>query len=188
MDENTENAETSEGEQSKGREKRLQKAVERRTVDADALDSAHEDARLVLEQTLRLFSDLSNEAFRLIRLNALVITILVAVTSQVTVRLYSNVSSVASLLLFVASTAFALAGYMTTTVNRGIDTRTFGKLTTYKLDQTEYLNWVLTLGYPKWIADGVRKTDRKEQWIRRSFVAFFAGFATLLAGILLSLY
>ena len=143
---------------------------------------------MVLEQTLHLFSDLSDKAFRLVRLNALVLTILLAITSQVRVARFVNLLSVASLLLFLASSLFALVGYMTTTIDRGISTGTFDKLTTYKLRKKEHLNWVLTLGYPKWIADGIEKVDMKEKWIRRSLVAFIAGITTLLAGILFTIY
>ena len=131
------------------RERRLRKAAEQRELDSDALERAHVDAQLVLEQTLHLFSDLSDEAFRLVRLNALVLTILLAITSQVRVARFVNLLSVASLFPFVASSLFALVGYMTTTIDRGIDTETFDKLTTYKLRKKEYLNWILTLGYPK---------------------------------------
>lgn len=170
------------------RERRLKKATEREDLDADALERAHEDAHLVLEQTLQLFSDLSDKAFRLVRLNALILTILVAVASQVRVEDYVNVFSVASVLLFVTSILFALIGYMMTTVDRGIDTATFGKLTEYKLRKSEYLNWVLTLGYPKWISDVIENVETKEQWVRRSLVAYLAGTTTLLVGILFALY
>lgn len=170
------------------RQRRLKRAAKRRDLDADALERAQEDAHLVLEQTLQLFSDLSDKAFRLVRLNALVLTILIAVASQVRVVNYVNVLSVASLLLFVTSTLFALVGYLITTVDRGIDAATFTKLTEYKLRRSEYLHWVLTLGYPKWIGDAVEKADTKEQWIRRSLVALLAGIATLLGGILFAVY
>jgi Ca2+/Na+ antiporter len=180
-------AESDDGE-STTREARLERAAKRRDFDADALERAHEDARFTLTQTLQLFSDLSGKAFRLIRLNALVITILVAVASQVRVRTYVNVLSVASLLLFVASTLFALVGYLVTTVDRGIDAATFDKLTEYKLRESEYLNWILTLGYPKWIDDVVEQIETKERWIRRSLVAFLAGITTLLVGILFGVY
>lgn len=170
------------------REERLRKAAERRELDPDALERAHEDAQLVLEQTLQLFSDLSDKAFRLVRLNALILTMLIAIASQVHVREYANTLSVAAILLFVTSSLFALVGYLSTAVDRGIHTGTFDKLTTYKLREDEYLNWVLTLGYPEWIGDAVTKAEYKEQWVRRSLVAFLAGTAALLAGILFALY
>ena len=171
-----------------GRERRLQKAAERRDHDADALERAHEDAQLTLDQTLQSFSDLSGKAFRLIRLNALVLTILVAITSQITVSRFVNVPSVASLLLFLWSGTAALFAYLTTTFNRGFEATTFEKAVKYRLRKTEYLRWVLVQGYPKWIADGAEKVNRKELWIRRSLVAFIAGITALLAGILFTLY
>lgn len=169
-------------------QRRLERAAKRRDLDADALGRAHEDAHLVLEQTLQLFSDLSDEAFRLVRLNALVVTILIGIVSQVRTPTHVNVFSVASVLLFVASALFGLAGYLITTVDRGIGTTTFAKLTEYKLRETEYLNWVLTLGYPKWIGNAVERVETKERWIRRSLVAFLAGLATLLVGIFFGVY
>lgn len=170
------------------REQRLRKAIERREFDADALERAHEDARFTAEQTLQSFSNLSDKAFRLIRLNAVVLTILVAIASQISVGRYVNVSSVASLLLFVWSALFALIGYLTTTFNRGFDASIFDKPSRYRLRETEYLNWILTRAYPKWIADGVEKVNRKERWVRRSLVAFIAGMTTLTVGILFTLY
>lgn len=157
------------------RERRLRKAAQRQDLDADALERAHEDAQFTMEQTLQLFSDLSDEAFRPVRLNAVVLTILIASASQVEVESYVNVFSVAAVFLFVGSALFALGGYLITTVHRGIDTETFDRLTAYKLREEEYLNWILTLGYPEWIESGVAKVDRKEQWLRRSLVALLAG-------------
>ncbi|WP_276301632.1 hypothetical protein [Halorussus lipolyticus] len=113
---------------------------------------------------------------------------LIAIASQVRVREYVNILSVAAILLFVTSSVCALVGYLSTAVDRGIHTGTFDKLTTYKLREDEYLNWVLTLGYPDWIGDAVTKAEYKEQWVRRSLVAFLAGTAALLAGILFALY
>jgi len=170
------------------REARLERAAKRRDFDADALERAHEDARFTLAQTLQLFSDLSGKAFRLIRLNALVITILVAVASQVRVRTYVNVLSVASVLLLLWSSLLALAAYLTTTFNRGFDAAAFDHFVGYRLREDEYLAWVLTRAYPRWIADGTVKVNRKERWIRRSLVAFIAGITTPVAGILFGLY
>ena len=171
-----------------GREQRLKKAANRPDLDADALERAHEDARFTMEQTLQSFSDLSGKAFRLIRLNALVLTILVAIASQVSVGRYVNVPSVASLLLFIGSAVFGLIAYLTTTFNKGFDETTFEKLITYRLRHQEYLKLVLVHGYPEWIADGIAKVNRKEIWVRRSLVAFIAGISTLLVGILIALY
>lgn len=180
-DDDTEDEETE-------RERRLQKAAQRRDLDPDALERVHEDAQFTMEQTLQLFSDLSGKAFRLIRLNAVVLTILVAIASQITVRRFVNVPSVASLLLFIGSAAFALFGYLTTTYNRGFDATAFERSVEYRLRQTEYLKWVLMKGYPEWIAEGAEKVNRKELWIRRSLVACIAGIATLLVGILFTIY
>lgn len=170
------------------RERRLKRVADERNLDVRALESAQADARFTLEQTLELFGDLSEKSFRLIRLNALVLTLLVAIASQVTVMRYINVSSVAAVLLFVGSALFALVGYMITAVNRGFGAMTFEKLTRYRLRKKEYLTWILTLGYPEWITDGIEKADRKERWVRRSLIAFFAGIVTLLGGILMTIY
>lgn len=169
------------------RERRLKKATEREDLDADALERAHEDAQFTMEQTLQSFSDHSGKAFRLIRLNALVLTILVAIASQTTVSRLINVPSVASILLFIWSAVFALFAYLTTTFNRGFDASTLDKPTKYRLRETEYLVWILTRAYPKWIADGAEKVNQKERWIRRSLIAFIAGITTLIVGILFTL-
>lgn len=167
---------------------RLEQASEQRNLDTEALGHAHSDAQLVLEQTLESFSNLSDKAFRLIRLNGLVVTILVAMSSQIPVEKYLNVSLVASVTSFIASASFAVVAYRIQTVDGGIRTEAFQKLTQYKLREKEYLDWVLTKGYPKWIIDGVRKTNRKDRWIRYSLFAFAIGIVTLLAGTLLTLY
>lgn len=83
---------------------------------------------------------------------------------------------------------FALFAYLTTTFHRGLNAVVFEKLFRYKLREKEYLNWILTQGYPEWIADGIEKMNRKEIWIRRSLVAFIAGITTLLVGILFTVY
>lgn len=170
------------------RERRLKKATEREDLDADALERVHEDARFTVEQTLQSFSDLSGKAFRLIRLNSIVLTILVAIASQTTVRRFVNVASVASLLLFIWSAVFALFAYLATTFNRGFDANILGKPAKYRLREAEYLTWTLSRAYPKWIADGVEKVNQKERWIRRSLVAFIAGITTLIVGILFTFY
>lgn len=170
------------------RAERLKRAKARRESDLDALELAHSDAQFTMEQTLRSFANLSGKAFRLIRLNAVVITILVAIASQVRIERYVSVLSVASLLLFISSALCALVAYLTTTFNRGFDGETFEKLVTYKVRETEYLNWVLTSGYGEWIGDSAEKVHRKERWVRLSLVAFIAGITTLLGGILLTLY
>jgi len=57
-----------------GRKRELREVAKQREPDPEALERAHSDAQLVLEQTLETFSDLSDKAFRLIRLNGLVLT------------------------------------------------------------------------------------------------------------------
>lgn len=184
---NKSKAETEDADEPCSSEQRLELASQRE-LDARALGHAHGDAQVVLEQTLQTFADLSDKAFRLVRLNGLVITILIAIASQVELKAYANIPSVASLLLFISSTLFAVLAYKIQTIDGGISTEAFQKLTAYKLREKEYLNWVLTLGYPLWITDGVRKSNQKEQWIRYSLLAFLGGIVMLLAGMLLSLY
>ncbi|MFC7079968.1 hypothetical protein [Halorussus caseinilyticus] len=171
------------------REAKLKQVAEERDLDPDALERAHSDAQLVLEQTLQTFSDLSDTAFRLVRLNGLVLTILVAVSSNVrNLRTYVNVLSVGAVLLFIGSAFFATLSYTRQTVDGGVSTDAFDKLTEYKLREDEYLNWVLTLGYPKWIENGVEKSDEKEQWIEYSLLAFLGAIMMLLGRMLLSIY
>lgn len=171
------------------REQKLKRVAEQREPDPKALQRAHSDAQLVLEQTLETFSDLSDKAFRLIRLNGLVLTVLVAVSSNVQdIQLYINTPSVSSILLFISSILFAVLGYMTRTVDGGVSTNAFDKLAEYNLREDEYLNWILTLGYPKWIDNGVEKSDTKEQWIEYSLIAFLGGITMFLAGMLFTIY
>ncbi len=92
------------------------------------------------------------------------------------------------MLLFIGSILFALFSYMIQTVDGGVSTDAFDKLTKYNLREDEYLNWVLTLGYPKWIDKGVEKRDAKERWIEYSLIAFLGGIAMLLVGMLLTIY
>lgn len=147
----------------KSREEKLLEATEQRNADPDALKHAHIDAQFVLEQTIQTFSDLSDKAFRLIRLNGLVLTILVAILSNVqNTPEYVNIPSVAAVLLFLSSTLFAIRGYMTQTFDSGVSTDVFETLRKFKLRETEYLNWILTRGYPQWIETGATKTDNKE--------------------------
>jgi hypothetical protein len=112
----------------------------------------------------------------------------IGIASQITVSRFVNVPSVASILLFLGSSAFALVAYLTTTFNRGSEASIFEKPSRYRLEETEYLHWILTRAYPKWIADGVEKVNQKERWIRRSLIAFIAGITTLVVGILFTLY
>ncbi|USZ68219.1 hypothetical protein NGM10_00400 [Halorussus salilacus] len=170
------------------RTRRLERASTNRSLDTDALAHARADAQVVLEQTIQTFTDLSDKAFRLVRLNGLVVTIVIAISSQIETKAYVNVASLASILLFICSALFAIIGYRIRTIDGGISTDAFQKLTSYKLREKEYLNWVLTLGYPKWIADGVQKTNRKERWIGYSLLAFLGGMAMLLAGTFLAIY
>lgn len=171
------------------RRDKLKRVAEERQPDPDALERGHSDAQLVLERTLETFSDLSDEAFRLIRLNGLVVTILVAVASNVReLRSFVNILSVGAVLLFIGSIFFAIVSYTIQTVDSGVSTEAFNKLTEYKLREDEYLNWVLTLGYPKWIDSGVERRDKKEEWVEYSLIAFSAGITMLLGGMLLSIY
>ena len=166
---------------------RLERAKQR-NLDPAARERAQSDAQFVLKQSLETFSGLSDKAFRLIRMTGLVSTVLVAAASQVNVANYSNTLTVGSVLLFTSSVFFAVLGYMTETVDSGVSVEVFHTLATYRLREGEYLHWILTMGYPEWIEDGIQKSDRKERWIRYSLVAFLAGLSMLVSGMLLPIY
>jgi hypothetical protein len=169
-------------------ERRLRKATQRTELDSDALRRAHEDAQFVLEKTFQMWSHHSEKAFRLIRLNAIVLTILIAVSSLVPVARYRNVATVTSLLFFIGSALLALVGYRPPNAIYGLHPNVFEKLTEYKLREGEYLNWILTLGYSAWIAEDIRRLSRNERWIRLSLIAFLIGVLTLLTGIVVATY
>lgn len=135
-----------------------------------------------------MWPHLSEKAFRLFRLNAIVLTILIAVSSLVPLARYRNVATVTSLVFFTGSALLALIGYRSPIMVYGIDPDSFEKLTTYKLREEEYLNWILTLGYSARIAEDMRRFARNERWIRLSLVAFLTGLLTLLAGIVVATY
>lgn len=168
-------------------EQRLERAKQR-DFDSAALVRAQSDAQFVLQRTLETFSELSDKAFRLIRMNGLVITVLIAAASQVNVPTYTNTLTVGSVILFIGSVFFAVLAYMTQTVDGGVNVGAFRKLATYRLKEVEYLHWILTNGYPEWIENGVEKGNRKERWIRSSLIAFLAGFTMLISGMLLTIY
>jgi cell shape-determining protein MreD len=73
-----------------------------------------------LERTLDTFGALSEMACRLIRVNALVMTILVAGASQVRTVRYLNPLTVGAVLLFVASALFAVVSYTSRRIEGGV--------------------------------------------------------------------
>lgn len=162
--------------------------VERRSLDPETLRRTHEDAKLTLRRNLETFTGLSEMAFRLVRMNALVVTIVVAAASQVRTGRYLNALTVAAVLLFVASVVLALVGYTNRRVDTGVGGPVFEKAVAYRLREDEYLEWVLTEGYARWIERAVEKSDRKERWVRYSLTAFLAGITSLTAGTVMSLY
>lgn len=162
--------------------------AQRRSLESIMLRRSRADAQLVLERVLDAFSGLSETAFRLVRMNALVLTILVATAAQVRTVRYLNTLTVASVVLFVASVVFALVGYTTRRVDLGIGPGAFEKAVAYRLREDEYLQWILTKGYGRWIERAVEKGNRRERWVRYSLTAFLAGITTLVAGTVMSLY
>lgn len=162
--------------------------VGQRRPEVRTLRRAHSDAQLVLARTLDTFADLSRLAFRLIRVNALVMTILLAGTTQVRTSYYVNVLTIGAVALFVISVLFALLSYTSRRIESGVGPAVLKIVSGYRLSEAEYLDWVLTEGYGNWIERGIAENDYREQWVRYSLVAFLAGMVALIGGTILSLY
>jgi hypothetical protein len=162
--------------------------VTRREPEAPTLRRAQADAQLVLERTLDTFTELSETAFRLIRVNSLVMTILLAGASQVRTARYLNALTVGAVVLFVVSVLFAVVSYTSRRIESGVGPDVFETAVRYRLSEAEYLDWMLSEGYGNWIERGIAENDYRERWIRYSFVAFLTGMVALIGGTILSLY
>lgn len=154
--------------------------------DIETLRRLTDDSQKVLDHQLTKFGDLSTKAIQLVQVNGLIITILVAASSQVTLTDYLNLVSGGSVVLFGISTVFAALAYRTDAIDVGHGTMVIDTTLSRGLDEGEYLHWLLSDLYPELIEDATDSVNRKGHWLSIAIRAFLAGLVTLPAGILLA--
>lgn len=165
-----------------------QEVINEREHDVATLQHAHSEAQQTLDRVLQTFPDLAGKAIQIIQLNGIVLTIIVAVSTQTAPARYSITLLTGSLLvlgmgLFLISTLAALAAYWSHSVGAGYETSSTA--IDHKLNEVEYLLWVLPK-YHALINDAKTKANRKDNLIRFSIIAFSGGLILFLTGVLLS--
>ncbi|MEE6210450.1 hypothetical protein U3A55_09800 [Salarchaeum sp. III] len=160
------------------------------SYDVAAYRRAHEDAQRTLDKKLATFDEISTNAWQLIRFNGLVVA---AIGTGLTVSKMSpvaivNAGSVAGALLLVVSTVIALWAKRKRRVTAGPGQEAFEAIEAQGLSEVQYLWWITTDQYPKWIAQAETVSARKAKRVNIATYASLLGVATLVAGILFTLY
>lgn len=161
--------------------------AKREEYDEESLRRLHQDFKFTLNQHLSGFSEISERAGRLFRFNGLVVTILIAVGSQINYNDFLNneVKSGIALLLF--SALIGLGGQLLQSVRVGTGPNDFAVHDKAKLREHEYIRWIISTGYIDWIETARRKSKRKARIVTAGYLLSIVGLILIIWGIYLVL-
>lgn len=146
---------------------REKKAVEQRDYDVEALKYAHIDLRDSANRVLDTFSHTADKAIEMVKLNGIMISILVAASTQVEEpSQYINIATWISASLFLISILLGLIDYLSRSVITGL--RTQERLIERKLTEEEYLRWVVQEEYDRWLQSLLSTHQRKARYVQAS--------------------
>lgn len=147
---------------------------------------AHSDLVRSIDHVLGTFPDIADKAIEIVKLNGLVVSILVAASTQVEdPMMYTHGLVYISAILFFISSLFGLIGYLFQNVVAGLGTHT--RLIEMKLTEEEYLQWVINDQYDDWLQEILKKQRRKALYVQVAVITFVLAISTFFIGIFLSM-
>ena len=151
----------------------------------DAMKLAYEDANRSIETSIEIHQGHSNKAIQLMKTNGLMLTIILAATSQVDISQFLNLATLAAVLSFFLSSMLAGFGYFGQDVLFGIGKDGIQSIFDKKLTKKQYLAWRLTKVYPSQIDNIQDNVDTKTTFIKLSISSLISGLILIFVGILI---
>lgn len=151
----------------------------------DALELMREDAINTVERLMRKHDAHQKKAIQMMQLNGVVISILIAGSSQIQIQNGLNFLLYLGPTLFLISAIFsgiALRGHK---LSIGLDPNQIEQHIKEGLTKTQYLLWHLVVFYENAIDSLYEKTNTRAKWIRLSIYAFLGALCTTITGIII---
>jgi hypothetical protein len=155
----------------------------RDSQDMETLRVVHQDLQQALERHIQALKAISRKSLQIIRLNGIILTILLAASSQVrNLDPYTNWATNLGLGLLLLSTLIALFGYRSVDIALGTGPEDAKFTLRAKMVEKEYLEKSIR-GNIRWIEEAEEKNRKRGRIVDLSLRVFVAGLVLFIFGI-----
>lgn len=150
--------------------------------DLETLRTVQQDINQTLERHLQALPAISNKALQIIRLNGIILTILLAVSSQVeNIEIYLNLLTGIGLVSLGLSTIVALVGYRSVEATIGLGANDIEFILRTKMKEEEYLKRSIS-DTARWVEQAERKNAKMSRIVKCSLRIFVFGLLLTVIG------
>ena len=150
-----------------------------------ALQLTHDDAKSAIERGLNKHGDHASKSIKMVQINGIVISILVAGASQITFSRYTYILTGLGAVSLFLSSFFALRAYTSQSLSIGISSEDIGRINNNNLSEEQYLFWYLTEYYPDAVDEIKEKIEKRADNVGYSIYTFFIGLLFIAAGVII---
>jgi len=153
--------------------------------ETEALRLTHGDAKSAIERGLNKHGDHASKSIKMVQINGIVISILVAGASQMKFSTYVYILTGLGAVFLFLSSFFALRAYTSQSLSIGISSEDIDRINRNNLSENQYLIWYLTEYYPDAIGEIKRKIEKRADNVEYSIYAFFVGLLSIASGVIM---